>query len=321
MATRYKANTAILFKIETTPGVDAAPTGAADAVLVTDFSVTPLDAQNVDRQFVRPYFGGYGQLVGTASVKIGFSVELAGSGTAGTAPQWGDMMIACAHAEASLTTPARVEYTPASTGLKTATIYYYDDGVLHKVLGAQGNVKLSATVGNRPTLSFDFVGLYGGVSAATAGATDLSAWKAPVAIAKPNVTDITLGCTYSAGAITGGTVYASTGLDLDWGNSVSYNPLVSSESIDLTNRNVTGKTKLDLSAADEVTWMGNVRSNVTQSLGMVIGTATGNKIVLYAPSVQLINPSKEDLNGKRVIGFDLRLVPVNGNDEIRIACV
>ena len=156
MAQRYIANTAILFKLEDVIGTDAAPAGATDAVLVTDFTVTPFAAQNVERKFIRPYFGGYGQMVNTASVKISFGVELGGSGTAGTAPQWGDMLIACGHSEAIKATPDSVEYTPISTDIKTATIYYYDDGVLHKVLAAVGNVKLSAPVGDRGKLSFEF---------------------------------------------------------------------------------------------------------------------------------------------------------------------
>lgn len=318
---RSTRNTAILAKVETVIGTDAVPTGAADAVLVSDFSCTPLDAKNIDRALLRTFFGGSPQLVGPASVKLSFSVELAGSGTAATAPQWGDLMIACAMAEASLTTPNRVEYTPISTALKTLTIYYYDDGALHKLLGAVGNVKLSAKVGDRPLLKFDFVGLDGGIVAQANPSTTLTAWQAPVAITKANVTDITLGCTYATGALTGGTLYNSTGLELDWGNKVSFTPMLSSESVDLTDRDMQGSTELDLTAAQEVTFMGNVKANTLQGLGFVIGTTTGNKIIVHTPNAQLLNPKKSELNGKRVIGYDLRLPAITGNDEIRLACV
>jgi len=317
---RYIRNTVILAKAEATVGTDASPTGSADAVLVSDMSITPLDANNVSRDLVRGYFGGSEQLVATASVKVSFTVELAGSGTAATAPQWGDLLLGCGTAEALLTTPNRVEYTPISSTLKTLTIYYYDDGVLHKLLGAMGNCKLSAKVGERPTLQFDFVGLDGGISAASASAT-LSAWKTPPTMTKANVVDITLGCTYSAGALSGGTVYASTGLELDLGNTVAYTALLSSDRIDLSNREVTGSTQLDLTAANEVSFMATVKANTTQSLGLTIGTAAGNKIIIHAPAVQILNPSKQELNGTRLIGYDLRLVPTSagsGNDELRI---
>lgn len=318
---RYIANTAILAKIETTAGTDAVPTNVADAVLVTDFSITPLDAKNVDRQFIRPFFGGYNQLVGPASVKITFGVELGGSGTPATPPQWGDLLIACAHAEASLLTPNRVEYSPVSSALKTLTIYYYDDGVVHKLLGCMGNVKLSAPVGERPKLTFDFVGIDAGISAVALPSVTLTAWMPPPVVSKANTVDITLGATYATGALTGGTAYVSAGLDLDWGNQVNFTPLVSAESVDLVNRAITGKIKLDLTAAQEVALYANVKANTLQTLAFTLGTTAGNKMIIHAPNAQLINPTKEEINGRRLVGFDLRIVPSVGNDDIRIACV
>ena len=317
---RYIRNTVILAKVETTIGTDAVPTGAADACLVSAMTINPLSANNVSRDLVRGYFGGSEQLVATAFVSVDFTVELAGSAAAATAPQWGDLLIGCGMAESLLTTPNRVEYLPVSSALKTLTIYYYDDGVLHKLLGAMGTVKLSAKVGERPTLQFSFTGLDGGISAANATAT-LSAWKTPPTMTKANVVDITLGCTYSAGVLASGTVYASTGLELDLGNTVNYTPLLSSDRIDLSQREVTGSAMFDLTAAQEVSFMASVKANTTQGLGFTIGTAAGNKIIIHAPAVQLINPSKGEVNGTRLIGYDLRLVPTaagSGNDELRI---
>lgn len=111
---RYIRNTVILAKVEVTAGTDAVPTGGADAVLVSDVSITPLDATNIDRSLIRAFFGASDQLVGTSFVRCSFTVELAGSGTAATAPQWGDLLLGCAFAEALLATPNRVEYTPTS---------------------------------------------------------------------------------------------------------------------------------------------------------------------------------------------------------------
>lgn len=162
---RYVKNTLITAKIETTYGVDSVPTGAANALLISDQSITPLDAQNIDRDLVRGSFGASEQLVGPASVKLSYSVELAGSGTAGTAPAWGALLQACACSEGVLATPARVEYMPASTGLKSLTQYYFDDGLLHKLLGCMGDCTLTAKVGERPMLKFEFTGLDGGVAA------------------------------------------------------------------------------------------------------------------------------------------------------------
>ena len=50
-------NTAILAKIETTPGTDAAPTGAANALLVSNASFE-FNYNNFDRDPLRGYMGG-----------------------------------------------------------------------------------------------------------------------------------------------------------------------------------------------------------------------------------------------------------------------
>jgi hypothetical protein len=316
---RLIKKTVILVKVETTSGTDAVPTGVANAIQAMDMQITPLDAKNVDTNIINPWFGNSPSLVGTASVKCSFSVLLAGSGTAATAPAWGALLLGCANAETTgLLTPSRVEYLPATDSLKTVTIYWYDDGLLHKLLGCFGNVKLSAKSGEAPKLTFDFVGIDAGVSAAANATATLTGWKIPLAITKANVTDISLGCTYATGALTGGVAYNSTGLSLDWGNQVDFVPMLTTEQVVLSDRKVSGQMSIELSAAQEVTQMAAVKANTLTGIGFVMGNVSGNKIMLHMPSVQLINPKKEELNGMRLIGFDLRVLPVSGNDEIRI---
>ena len=98
MAGRYIANTVILAKIEVTQYTDSVPTGAANAVLVGNVNITPLDAQNIDRNILLPWMGEVQQIVGPASKKISFEVDLAGSGTAGTAPAYDALLQACGFA-------------------------------------------------------------------------------------------------------------------------------------------------------------------------------------------------------------------------------
>jgi len=108
---RLIRKTAILAKIETTYGVDSTPTGAANAILISNASFN-IDYSNVSRDLIRPFLGGSEELAGTRFARAQFDVEWANSGTAGTAPAWGPLLRACGFAEASLSTPVRVEYTP-----------------------------------------------------------------------------------------------------------------------------------------------------------------------------------------------------------------
>lgn len=320
---RYIKNTVVTAVAEVTAGTDALPTGAANAILVSDVSITPLDAQNIDRALIRGYFGASEQLVGPASVKMNFSVELAGSGTAGTAPAWGVLLQGCAFGEGVLATPARVEYSPVSTGLKSLSMYCYDDGALHKLLGTMGNLTLSAKVGERPMFKFDWIGLDGGLTAASTAAT-LTAWKKPVSMTKVNVVDFTLGAAYAVGALTGGTPYSSTGIEISFGNAVAFTALLSTETVDITDREMTGSVELDLTAAQEVALMAIVKANTLQTIAMTIGTTAGNKMIIFGRAVQLLNPKKIEKNGKRLVGYDLRFCPTPGgagNDELVLAHV
>lgn len=319
--TRKIRNTVILAIVAAIAGADAAPTGAANAILVAEMSITPLDAQNIERTNMRGSFGANAQLVGPASVKCSISVELAGSGTPGTPPAWGQLLQGCAIAEGILATPARVEYMPVSTGLKDLTIYYYDDGVLHKLVGAMGTCTLTAKVGERPMLKFEFTGVDGGISATPNVVSDLTAWKMPVAMTKANVVDITIGCAYAAGAITGGQIYPSNGLELMFGNQVEFDANLSTEEVDISDRQATGSMDLKLSAAEEVAFMAKVKQNQLQTLGFTIGLTGGNKILAYASSMQMTNPKKVDVKGKRYCGYDLRFLPATVNDEFRLVCL
>ena len=315
--------TVILAKLETTYGTDSAPTGVADALLISNQSINPLVASNVERSNLSGSLGGSEQLVGTHYVEASFDVEIAGSGTATTAPAWGKLLKACGFAESVQT--ASVDYLPitdisgvASTSL---SIYYYLDGQLHKLLGARGTFSMEMGIGERPVFKFRFIGRNGGLTAATNAVPTLTAWKTPQVISDANTGDIMLGAvTYAAatGLITGGTAAVSRGLRLDIGNNVVFQPLLGGETVEISARDVTGAFSLDLTAAQAVTAMTDVLANTTTALGLTHGAVAGNTVVVYAPKVQRINPSVEDLNGNALHSYALRLVPVAANDELRI---
>lgn len=319
---RYLRNTVILAKLEATYGTDPTPTGAADAMLVSNCTITPLQANNVNRDLVRGYFGGSDQLVGSANVQVQFDVELAGSGTPTTPTQWGRLLQACGMAQTVQT--ASVDYTPVSTfgASSSATIYYALDGVLHKLLGARGDFEIAMGINDRPVMRFTFTGLYGGVTAAANPTPTLTAFRTPLVITDANTGDITLGAVVYApttGILSGGTSYTSRGLpSLKLGNTVVFQPLLGGESVQITQREVTGHFALDLTASDMATFMTDVRANTTLALGLTHGTVAGNIIVIHAPVVQRVNPTVEDQNGQAFQAFDLRVLPSAGNDELRI---
>jgi hypothetical protein len=314
---RLIRNTTILAKIESVYGTDPTPTGAANAILVSEVSINKV-ANNVARDLIRSYLGASDELVGTKYIEMGFTVEWQGSGTAATAPAWGPLLRACGFAESTEATPDRVEYVPVSTSFESVTIYYYLDGALNKATGCFGNVAFDFMVSTRPTMAFSFVGIDSGVTAASPSGVDYSSFEAPLVVTDTNVANLLLGCTEAAGTLSGGTSYTSNGFTVNMGVETPFTPLIGSESVDIVQRSATGTLALDLTAAQEVTMIGEIDANTTTSIGFEHGSVAGKVMMAFMPTVQRINPRYEDINGIALLGMDLRITPDSGNDEILI---
>jgi hypothetical protein len=318
---RLIRKTAILAKTETTYGTDSVPTGAANAILVSNASFN-LAYNNVERNFIRPFFGGSGQLAGTRFVECSFEVELANSGTAGTAPAWGPLLRACGMAEALLSTPSRVEYTPVSASFSSVSIYYHIDGVRRVALGCMGNVEIVLNEGAAPMLRFTFSGLDGGRTATADPTVTLTAFRAPQVVTDVNSGDINLGATYSAGVLSSGTVYPSRGLSINLQNTVSRKAILGGQAVQISDRNVQGQCQLDLTAAQEVSFLTDINANTNTTLGFSHSTGAGVGILLHAPQVQRIDPSDAEYEGDVHAAMNLRLTPTTaGNDELRLVCL
>jgi len=89
----------ILFKLESSYGVDPTPTGSANAVQATQVSLTPMDGNDLDRGLDFAWLGRSETIPDQLTVQLDFRVELAGSGSGGTAPAWGPLIKACRFAE------------------------------------------------------------------------------------------------------------------------------------------------------------------------------------------------------------------------------
>lgn len=317
---RLIRKTAILAKLETTYGEDALPTGAANALVVSNLSINPLNANNVDRAIIRAYLGSSEELVGASYVDCGFDVELVGSGTVAVPPAWGPLMRSIGFAEV-ITVATRVDYVPISAGFESSTIYWFDDGVLHKLLGVRGSATLKLGVGEKPVISFKFIGLDGGIAATPNVATTLTSWRVPQLVIDANSGDLTFGATHLptvAPALSFGTPYPSQGLQIDLGVIANFQALLGGESVPITDRQVSGSVSLKLTAAEEVAFHAAVKAATLTSVGLIHGTVPNDKVMVYMPAVQMKEPTKEEMNGSRMIGYKLRMLPLVGNDEFRL---
>jgi hypothetical protein len=315
-------NSVILFKPETTSGTDAAPTNTTDAVGIRvsglDVKITELFA---DRDVMTQGFAGTDKLPYTRRGNIKFSVELQASGTLGTAPQWGDLLLCCGFAE-TVTATTRVDYVPASASLKTATVWAYVNGRLEKFVYCAGDVSINAEVGKVPSLDFEFTGLVSSVAANATVSPTLTAWIRAEAVGPADTTPMSIGAvTYSAGAITGGTTYPFRSLNVKMGNDVQDLPLVQTETVQIYGREPTGEIVADLGGTAHAAFKADMHAGTNRAFGFVHGSTAGKKVGIYAP-VGVITAVEDVVDGKVMLdklAFNLR--PSVGNDELRIFCI
>lgn len=302
----------LLAKIETTYGTDPTPTGPANAILVRNLSMTPQEADLVDRDLVRPYLGRSEQLPAGIRAMVEFEVELAASGTAGTVPGWGVLMRACGHSE-TIVASTSVTYAPISAAFESATFYFNLDGVLHKLTGARGTWSLSMKVKEIPTLKFTFTGIYNTVTDTAAPSPTYTAFKTPLTVNNINTTPFQLH-SYSG---------VMSELSIDMAGAIAHRTLVGgAESVLITDREPQGSITIEATTVAQKDWWTIAKNATLGNLAVTHGITAGNKVQFTTGStVQLTKPTYGELDGVAMLTMGLNLVPTTaGNDEYSIVC-
>ena len=297
-------NVLLLAKIETTAGTDAVPTAGANAMLAGTVGAQPVTAEFADRNIVRAFFGSGGKVQVSNYSKIDFEIEMASSGAAGTPPAYGPLLQACAFSQTI--SASDVIYAPITTAPKTVTIYYYLDGLFHKMTKCRGNVTFELNSKGIPLLKFTFTGLFNTVTdASLPGGADYSSFNAPFAVNKVNTP------TWSIHGASG----ALESISFDMGNQVNYRNLIGSEDVVMVDRSVSGNASFEMTSVATKEWHEIVRLGTLGALQVIHGVGAGNIIQIDAPKVQLTDPSYSDSEGVAMLGVGMDLQPNTGNDE------
>lgn len=299
----------ILLETETTYGTDPTPDGA-DAVLVRDLNITPLQSDVVSRNLIRPYLGASEQLLANTRVECTFSVELAGSGTAGTAPRYGKALLACGMSQ-TIVASTSVTYAPVSSSFGSCTIYYNIDGVLHKVTGARGTFTINGSVGEIPTIDFTFTGIYNTPTDTALPAVTYGNQATPLVFKNGNTTDFQLlsyaGCLQS--------------VSFDVGNSLVYRELVGcTKEVLLTDRAATGSVTLEaVTMATKNYFTAALSDGTLGNLLFQHGQTAGNIIDFASTRVDIGDVSYSDQDGIHMLNIPYTCVPsTSGNDEFSL---
>jgi hypothetical protein len=313
--------TAILAKIESTYGTDSVPTGAANATVIRNAVLTPMDQTTIDRDIVRPYLGSSLQLVAMQKVILTFEVECAGAGTSATnTPAFDALLQGCGWAGVVNTTIS-FDYTPISGSFKSLSIYAFIDGIQHRLTGCMGDMELDFTVGQIPVIKFTFWGIYNSPADVANPSLTITGWQTPLAVNNANTTGFALQG-FSTGLL--------QNLNIKMGNKLSYQTLVGSggagnpgEYVQIVDRDMVGTANMRL--PDSIAtkdWYTAAKNQTLGTLTLTQGTVAFNKFQLTAPStsVQVTKPTLGDLDGARMIQLQLSLVPTAaGNDELKLS--
>jgi len=300
----------ILIETESSYGTDPTPTGA-DAVLVRDLNITPQQSDVVNRDVVRPYLGASEQLLANTRVECSFSVELAGSGAAGTAPQYGKALQACGLSE-TIVADTSVTYAPVSASFSSVTIYYNIDGLRHKVTGCRGTFSINCTVGEIPTIDFTFTGVYVAPDDSALPSATYANQASPLIFKNGNTSSFEL--LSFAGAL--------QAFSFDLGNNLVYRELVGgTKEVLLTDRAGTGSTTIEaVSIASKNYFASALTDSSLGNLDFTHGSTAGNIVDFASTRVDIGDVSYSDQDGIAMFNIPYTCVPsTSGNDEFSLS--
>lgn len=150
MAIKY--DELLLAKNEATKGIDIVPAPGSDAVRVVSAEIA-VNAESIERPVVKPTMGMLPHLIGKKSLQLTIEVELRGSGAAGAAPDFGPLLRACGLDE-TIVASTSVAYDPLTSSHEAVSIYWYQDGILWKLIGAVGTVSMAYAMNSITKLTF-----------------------------------------------------------------------------------------------------------------------------------------------------------------------
>lgn len=294
---------ALLALVETVVGTAVVPL-AANAMLVHDVTLTPLEGDVAERKNLRPFFGSSGSMLVTEYQKVAFSVELAGVSAAGNPPGVTDLLRACA---ISATNQAGVKtvFAPVTDGIESVTIYGNVDGTLYKMHGARGEAEFTLEAKAIPAWKFEFTGSFVPAVDQALPAVDYSAFMAPIGVNKANTTL----------SIDGLSVACSS---FSWkcGNQVVKRDLMNVDTVEITDRKSTGSATFENTSVAAKNWVALARSSAVVPIVLKHGQAATNTVSFKALRAEVGKPTYSDADGVQMVTVPFSFIPSDaGNDE------
>lgn len=301
MATKF--DRLLLAKVEAVKGTDIVPTPANDAVRCRSFDIS-VSPEVLDNVAVKQTMGMLPHLIGKEAMQIEIEIALKGSGAAGTAPEFGDLLKACGLAE-TINAAVSVEYDPTSdvANHESVSIYGYKDGLLWKFIGAVGNVTVTAEMNSIILLNF----------------TIQAPYLAPTAVADPagavyDATQPLVG--KSADVINDGAAIKVGSFAVDAGNDVQEHYVTNDHQFVVSEREPTVTFTKD-SVATAAEWAA-LSAATTAALSAAFGATAGNICTITAVDGRRESIGYDERAERDLLEVAYRLYESSGDDQFQI---
>ena len=299
----------ILAKAESSYGSDPTPTGSANYVQVIDLNIEPIVSDEVSRDLIRPYMGNYEVIPANTRVNVTFDVEMAGSGSAGTAPKYGAILKACGLSE-TVVSSTSVTYAPVTTPSDSVTLFVNYDGIRHKVTGARGTFSLNCEVNNIPRISFSLTGIFNAPTDTALPTVTVSNQASPLIFKNGSTSNFAIF----------GFAAALQSWNLDFNNEVIYRELVGgTKEVLITDRRPSGTAVIENPALSAHNFFTDYTGTSTGTNTWLHGTTAGNKVTVSCPQTDLGQPTYEESDGITMLNLPFMATPTSsGNTEFSL---
>lgn len=299
----------ILQKVEVTEGTDSTPVVATNAFRVLNYQPTFMDADAKVRNIEKAYFGA--DPVAMANFKRGasFDLEIHGSGAAGTAPQWMELLRYAGFGTPTLVAVTSATQVPITNGIPSASHWGYIDDLLLKTVGARANVGYTIEDDEIPMFNYTLLGRAPATLAeeAVPGAPTISGVTDPIIASSENTTFTLDGYAAPLRRMT-----MNANVDLQFRSLIG-----PQDRVRYSGRNWNGQIVIELPDLVTKDYFSKVRPGTTMASSLVHGTTPGNIVTINHPKLQITgNIELSEEQNCVMATIPVTALPNAGNDEV-----
>jgi len=311
---------AFLHKIEATEGVDAVPTGPANAIQLIDGRVA-INFDERERNIDQPKGGAKPKVYVNERALITGSIEMVGAATAGVASPYSSLIRSAGNTETLLVADAgppevfdAVQHSPILQNIPSASSYFYHDGEFFKVVSSRSRfLRASIPINDVPTVTQETLGKVLSITEAEVpGDVDTSAFPDPVVGTEDKQTGVFADLSILLDDV------ALDGVSAEWDFGVTLAMRYSTEATRSLQRvrAITGTLNIFRPEIADSDIRSMVRNHAKVPLLLDYQHTDGWRNQSWQfPRVQLGEPALDNQDGDKIWRVPFTALPTVGNDD------